>query len=342
MRKVPVDVAEDDSSYGGYAFVTLRTAIPEGPVRLQVFSKVATDKPYLGKVGWQAGSTGVDVELVSRAPDKTVLRVGPSICDNIGFSTPVKLSIEGSDVYGDLYWPSIAVTPKNWGGGSIGGGPGDIKDPPPKPAEVSLDKPKEETPPEITFPKFPETKVEETAPKIPVLKKKSRAGLYLLLLLLAVGLAGGGMYAYQWKKTHRDAPEETHVTPTVPVESMADKLARLKRDDRTGDQLLALNDEAFQAGDRAVAQQAIDAAIELNNESAKLRVARWYDPGSFDPQRVQSKDANKAARTYFELGMGGNREARTRLAAICQAGRGGGADYQGFFETTYCQGSLDP
>lgn len=166
--------------------------------------------------------------------------------------------------------------------------------------------------------------------------------VYLLLLLLIVGGMAGGLYAYHWKKTHPDTPEETHVEPQPPRESMADKLARLKRDDRTGDQLLALNDEAFQAGDRAVAQQAIDAAIELNNDAAKLRLARWYDPSSFDPQRVQSKDANKAARTYFEIGMGGNQEARTRLAAICQAGRGGGPDYQGFFETTYCQGSLDP
>ncbi|NEI24941.1 hypothetical protein GUK30_37135 [Rhizobium leguminosarum] len=164
--------------------------------------------------------------------------------------------------------------------------------------------------------------------------------VYALLLVLLVAGGIGGLYAHY--RNGPTPPEQTHVTPTPPRESLADKLARLKRDDRAGNDLLALNDEAFQAGDRAVAQQAIDAAIELGNESAKLRVARWYDPSSFDPQRVQSKDANKAARTYFELGMGGNQEARTRLAAICQAGRGGGADYQGFFETTYCQGSLDP
>ncbi|MBY3150810.1 hypothetical protein HFO56_00005, partial [Rhizobium laguerreae] len=169
-------------------------------------------------------------------------------------------------------------------------------------------------------------------PTIPEAKTKSRTWAYALLLVLLVTGGIGTLYAL-W-----DGP----IPPDPPRESLADKFARLKRDDRTGNDLLALNDEAFQAGDRTVAQQAIDAAIELNNEAAKLRVARWYDPSSFDPQRVQSKDANKAARTYFELGMGGNQEARTRLAAICQAGRAGGADYQGFFETTYCQGSLDP
>ncbi|NEI24975.1 hypothetical protein GUK30_37325, partial [Rhizobium leguminosarum] len=144
MRKVPVDVVEDDSSFGGYAFVTLRTAVPEGPVRLQVFSKVATDKPYLGNGGWQAGSTAVDVEVVSRTPDKTLLRVGPTVCDRIGFSTPIKLVVEGANVYGDLYWPSIAVSPTGWSGGSIGGG---SVEPEPKTPHVSLEKPKDPPPP---------------------------------------------------------------------------------------------------------------------------------------------------------------------------------------------------
>ncbi|MBY3157160.1 hypothetical protein HFO56_33085, partial [Rhizobium laguerreae] len=144
MRKVPVDVVEDDSSYGGYAFVTFRTAILEGPVRLQVFSKVATDKPYLGNGGWQAGSTAVDVEVVSRGAEKTVLRVGPNVCDRVGFSTPVRLAVEGANVYGDLSWPSIAASPSAWGGGSIGRGSVDTE---PKIPEVSLEKPKDTPPP---------------------------------------------------------------------------------------------------------------------------------------------------------------------------------------------------
>lgn len=334
MKRVPVDATEDDNLYFGHALVTLHTAVPDGPVRL-IVSRGSTDTPFLGMNGWQASPAAIDVETVSRSENQSVLRAGPAICDRIPFNQPVRLQLEGTDIFGEVFWPEV--------GPSIGKyvSPLGVANAPPQP-ETSAPTKRETLPPPVTPPPIPLLPPvplpTETATPTPPPRKRNRSWVYLMLVLLLIG--GAGAVYTQWGKI---APTPTpEPTPQPPPETLSAKLERLRQSDPNGDGLLALNEEAFNAGNRTIAQQSIDLSIERGNEAAKLRLARWYDPRTFDAQHVLAKDANKAARAYFELALGGNTEARGLLTSICEAGRGGGADYEGFFDTTYCQGNIDP
>ncbi|WP_354316730.1 hypothetical protein [Sinorhizobium fredii] len=289
----------------------------------------------------------MEAELISRFADRTVLRAGPDICDRIPYSLNVRLRLEGADVYGQAFWPEIMQSPKGYSGTLEG-----FKAPP----EVTLAKPADppeppeppsfEPPPVIELPPVP--KLESVKEEPPSVKppKRSLAWVYFLLLLLLVG--GGGLGYLYWPKSAPTPPPQPQPTTTEqepaapPPESLAAKFERLKQSDNAGDELLALSEEAFQANDSGIGQQAIELAVHRGNVAAKLRQAQWYDPRTFNASRAQAIDANRAARAYFELTLGGSDEARGLLTSICQDSGNGGDNYRDFFDSTYCQGSLEP
>ncbi|MDW9478599.1 hypothetical protein GOB57_07770 [Sinorhizobium meliloti] len=328
MKEVRIEVVEDDERYYGHALITFHNiSVPDGPVRL-IVERNSTDTPYLGSDGWQAAPVAMGVELVSRSADRIVVRAGPEICDRIPYSQNVRLQVAGADAFGRAFWPEIMQSPKAYTG-TIERYKAPPSELPPKP--VDLPQPPEsppEPPPIFEPPPIPEVKEikEETKKFDP---PKRRVWVYLLLLLLVGG--GGGLAFWQWD----------WINPGPPVESLSARFERLKQSDTDGDELLALSDEAFQAGDKGISEQSIKLAVERGNVAAKLKQARWYDPRTFAQDRVQAVDANRAARAYFELAIGGNGEARELLTSICQDSRNGGPNYRDFFDSTYCQGSLD-
>lgn len=343
-----IEVLEDDTRYFGHALITFHDAqLSEGPHRLFV-SRKSTDTPYLGPDGWQASPVAMDVEVVSRSGSKVVLRAGPSICDRIPYSLYVKLQIEGSEAFGQAFWPEIMPSPKGYSGTLS-----EIADPP-IPDEITdvVEGPLEppSPPPEVpNVPLKPEPEPEVKA-EVPVAPRtrRSHAWLYMLLLLLVGGV---GVLYWQLDNIERDLFDlpfyETTYNPSPPAvdtpsETLSAKFERLKLSDQDGDELLALSEEAFQDGDRGVAQQAIELSVQRGNAAAKITQAKWYDPRTFNSERAQAIDANRAARAYFELALAGNNEARTLLTSICEASKSGGGQYQDFFGSTYCQGNLDP
>lgn len=347
MKEVRIEVIEDDTRYFGHALITFYDAqIPEGTYRLFV-SRKSTDTPSLGPDGWQASPVAMDVELVSRSDSKLVLRAGPSICDRIPYSLYVRLQVENSETFGQAFWPEIMQSPKGYSG-TLSAPPTippkatEIEAPVEEPPELPIEPPP--VVPAVTL-KKPEPPVEEKV-EPPRKPKRSLAWAYILLLLL---IAGGGGYAY-WKwgppitpDTASSPVQEAEAnTPTDTSETLSAKFERLKASDEDGDELLALTEEAFVAGDTVIANQAINLSVARGNAAAKLTQAKWYDPRTFDNSRVQAIDANRAARAYFELALGGNAEAKSLLTSICDASKSGDGPYRDFFGSTYCQGSLDP
>ncbi|MER8511266.1 PAN domain-containing protein [Mesorhizobium sp. M0142] len=132
--------------------------------------------------------------------------------------------------------------------------------------------------------------------------------------------------------------------PTNPP--LAVRLAKLRETDTDGHELFALSQEAFKRGDRSVGMEAINLATQRGNQDAKLEMARWYDPRTFAPDRVDGIDANKAARSYFELALEGNPKANSLLNSLCLESSDSGSNhanaYENFLRTTYCEGSINP
>ncbi|MDW9478600.1 hypothetical protein GOB57_07775 [Sinorhizobium meliloti] len=132
--------------------------------------------------------------------------------------------------------------------------------------------------------------------------------------------------------------------PTNPP--LASRFEKLKQTDNDGDELLALSRDAFAQGNREIGNQAIQLSMQRGNTEAKLEIAQWYDPRTFAADRVSSIDANKAARSYFELALEGNSKAETLLTSLCREASNTGSAHANAFESflgsTYCEGSLNP
>ena len=107
-----------------------------------------------------------------------------------------------------------------------------------------------------------------------------------------------------------------------------------------------MSKDAYAQGDRGIGYQAISLSMQRGNQGAKLEVAHWYDPRTFAGDRVDAADANRAARSYFELALEGNAQARTLLSSLCRESTNSGSNFANSFEsflgTTYCEGSIDP
>ena len=132
--------------------------------------------------------------------------------------------------------------------------------------------------------------------------------------------------------------------PTNPP--LSSRLEKLKQSDTTGAELFALSRDAFVQGDRNIAMQAINLSVQRGNQDAKLEIARWYDPRTFATDRVPSIDANKSARSYFELALEGNQQASGLLTSLCREANNSGSAYarsfDSFLGSTYCEGTLSP
>jgi len=132
--------------------------------------------------------------------------------------------------------------------------------------------------------------------------------------------------------------------PTNPP--LSSRLEKLRQTDTSGEQLLALSRDAFAQNDRNIGMQAINLAMQRGNQNAKLEVARWYDPRTFATDRVPAVDANKSARSYFELALEGNQQANSLLTSLCREASNSGSAYarsfDSFLGSTYCEGTLSP
>ncbi|MGI0524786.1 hypothetical protein [Rhizobium giardinii] len=336
MKEIKIDIDEDEARYFGHALVTFHCALqPVGTGLNVIIARKSSDTPYLGSDGWQASPAPLDVEVVSQAGDKTVVRAGPSICDRIPYSLYVRMHVEGTDVFGQAFWPEIMQSPKGYTAVL-----GDFQ---PEPQISKLISQPETQPLAEPPPVFEPPPVAKTEPLRDTFageapRKSGFAWIYLLLLLV---VAGAGLGYWQWDKISAEVVEP-EVNPVEPTEALSAKFERLKVLDTDGDELLALSEEAFKGGDRDIGQQSIDLAVQRGNEQAKIEQAKWYDPSTFAADRVDAMDANRAARAYFELALGGNADATKLLTSICNASKSGGTNYRDFFDTTYCQGSLNP
>ncbi|MER9745448.1 hypothetical protein [Mesorhizobium sp. M0187] len=317
MNKVAVKVSEDETRLFGHALITFPQELGSSPgLRLSIMRK-SKDAPYLGAAGWQARPATVEAAVVSRGANSATLVVGPEVCDQIPVDLQVKIEVEGHDIEGSAFWPPIPPSPGAWS--------------------------QELTPFKMSIPQAIERELEEALEQVVELPRvvepkpqpltqppKKRRFLYLLIPL-ALLLAGGGYYIADSRGWFNNP------------EPLLARFERLKLTDTNGVALFALSGEAYREGAGGIGLQAINLAMERGNKDAKLEIARWYDPSSFEPSRADRPDANRAARAYFELSVEGETAAREMLRSLCAKSASSPQDlgFNGFLKDTYCEGTLE-
>ncbi|MCD2176108.1 hypothetical protein [Rhizobium sp. C4] len=339
MKQVYIEIREDDTLYFGHALITFDfVGADSGPIQL-VVSRKSGEKPYLGLTEWQASPAALDATVVSRENGKTVVRAGPNICDKLPYDLQVRFQIVGTEVYGQAFWPSIQPVPGGYSGHLDTHVAEQPPAAPPAPPPAQPARPSPPSPPPPT--PFPQTKTQSKVASgpAPTLKSKGASSRGLpLILIIAVIACVGAVYVYRepiQKFLQERRSREVQAT-------LIDRFEALRRADPTGAQLLALSHDAFAARDGAIGFQAITLSAQRGNQEAKLEMARWYDPRTFNESRATDMDANRAGRAYFELALSGNADAKGLLRSLCQASRSGGPNYRGFLASTYCQGNLGP
>lgn len=315
MTQVPLKVTEDESRLFGHALIVFPQELGSTQrLRLSITRKSA-DTPYLGDGGWQARPATVAAEVANRTAGSTTLSVGPEVCDRIPVDQQVKIEVDGQNVWGNAFWPPVTPQPGGWSQ-ELTAPPTALPALPERIIDLVPDPP---LPPPII-------KVPDPAPVLP---SKSRwRYLYLLIPLALLVAAAGGYEAYK-------------LMPKP--ESLQARFERLKRTDTTGAELFTLSGDAYREGDGGIGLQSINLAMERGNQDAKLEIAHWYDPISFDPAKADRPDANKAARFYFELVIEGKAEAANLLRSLCAKSASSPQDptFNGFLTNTYCEGTLE-
>ncbi|MFB9984760.1 hypothetical protein ACFSQQ_40855 [Mesorhizobium kowhaii] len=318
MNKVAVKVSEDETRLFGHALITFPQELGSSPrLRLSIMRK-SKDAPYLGDAGWQARPATVDAAVVSRGANSATVAVGPEVCDQIPVDLQVRIEVEGHDIEGSAFWPPIPPSPGAWSQELT-----PFKTPVPQAIERELEEALEQA---VELPRAVEPKPQLVAPP----PKKKRRFLYLLIPL-ALLVAGGGYYIADSRGwLHKPEP-------------LLARFERLKLTDTNGAELFALSGEAYREGDGGIGLQAINLAMERGNKDAKLEIARWYDPSSFDPAKADRADANRAARAYFELSVEGQTAAKELLRSLCAKSASSPQDpaFSGFLTDTYCEGTME-
>ncbi|MBZ9994117.1 hypothetical protein [Mesorhizobium sp. BH1-1-4] len=320
MKKVALKVGEDESRLFGHALITFPQELGSAPMlRLSIMRK-SKDAPYLGDAGWQARPATVDAAVVSRRADSATVVVGPEVCDQIPVDLQVRIEVEGHDIEGSAFWPPIPPSPGAWSQELT-----PFKTPNPQVIERELTEALEQA---IELPRIVDTQEQNRQPDQPPVKR--RRYLYLLIPL-ALLMAGAGYYIADSRGWF------------IKPETLLARFEKLKLTDTNGAGLFALSDEAYRAGDGGIGLQAINLAMERGNKDAKLEIARWYDPSSFDPAKADRPDANRAARAYFELSVEGQATAKELLRSLCAKSASSPQDpgFSGFLTDTYCEGTLE-
>lgn len=319
MNRVAVKVSEDETRLFGHALITFPQELGSSPrLRLSIMRK-SKDAPYLGDAGWQARPATVDAAVVSRGANSATLVVGPEVCDQIPVDLQVRIEVEGHDIEGSAFWPPIPPSPGAWSQELT-----PFKTPIPQSIERELEEALEQA---VELPRAVEPKLQ---PVVAPPTKKKRRYLYLLIPL-ALLVAAGGYYIAD-SRGWFNKPEP-----------LLARFERLKLTDTSGAELFALSGDAYREGDGGIGLQAINLAMERGNKDAKLEIARWYDPSSFDPAKADRADANRAARAYFELSIEGQTAAKELLRSLCAKSASSPQDpvFSGFLRDTYCEGTLE-
>lgn len=327
MTQVRLIVTEDESQPFGHAQIVFPGQIGTSPVLQLAITRLSQDTPYLGDAGWQARPALVNATVVARGKASTTVIVGPEVCEQVPVDLQVKIAVDGTDVWGNAFWPAVTASMGMWSG-ELAPPPQAMPElpavelHPPPPVARPLPPP----PPIVPKPVAPE-------PAAPVAPKRRFA---LLLLLLLVLLGAGGWYLtsgnFDWSRF-------------APSESLAERFERLRVTDADGDELFLLSNDAYAAADKVIGQKALLLSVERRHAPAKLELARLHDPRYFDAAKLDgAADANQAGRFYFELALEGNSAAEDLLRSLCVESRNSASPildkFDGFMNTTYCEGTF--
>jgi hypothetical protein len=319
MREIPLDIAEDVSRPYGYARAVFAVPLDvSGTVNVRIVRRSA-DLPYLGANGWQAGPTAMPATVADVSGESTTLLLGPDICDRMPLDLQVRVEVEAADVCGRAFWPAVQPTPQTGSSGLRK----EHRAPPPPPEKRSL--PEEDV--------VDEEAPEEAAPAGIPTETPARRRRWSLVLLPALIVLAGLAAAYYYRPGLM-----AMLKPAPHQKTLAERFDDLRKAGADGPELFALGKEAYAAGNTDIGFRATDLASQRGNVDAKLEIARWYDPRSFDATKFPHPDANNAALYYSQLPD--NEKARNLLSSLCAEAANPSSpyydDFQNFLSSSYC------
>lgn len=336
----------DTAKGGGHGFLHISDAAGIADLEGISFAiKRASDQKTLGHSDWQQAETFFSPSGIGLTDDGFALAVGPDVVDKLDSTEIYRITLlgaNGASVRGALTVEEVAYSPVE-GGQGIGA----IEVPkvpaftPPPPAEPEPE-PAEELPPpppgmeealappplpeeELTPPPLPDAGFPPPPPALDMLPQeapKRSKMLPVILVVLALALAGGGFLA--WKFLLQDPGDGGASAGSGGTqqdgEKSKDALARAREllaGSASPEQALALAKELRKdsSGADAAFLLAEDAA-QKGNAEAMLLTGSFYDPVNKDASGSIQQDPAEALAWYKKAKAAGSPEAQNRLDAL--------------------------
>ena len=270
--------------------------------------KRASDQKSLGMGGWQPAESFLAPHGISLGEEGVALVVGPEVVDHLDSQETYRITLKGADgatAVSSLRVPEVAYSL------AVGGqGIGSTAKPEPKPTP-----PPPPPPPPMPTPEplpMPEPEpMPEALPTPPPAPEKKGSKLPLIIGILVLLLAGGGIGAWMHFKDKSPAPVAAAPKPFIAQarEHLAGKaepaasleMAEKFRGEKDGaDAAFLLAEDAAQKGDA----------------KAMLITGSFYDPADTSPAGSIVKDPLEAFSWYTKAQKAGNPDAQARIDAL--------------------------
>ncbi len=291
-------IAESLSHPPGWVVVSVDPA-PEGVDLTVKIARRHPDRPNLSPTGWQAAPHAYTPREIARHGNRLDLHFGPEMSRHVGVDTGIALEISALNVSERHFWPAIAAA---HGEGNLDVTLPSAPHPPETVVKIAAPLPKPAEPP----PDEPRAASVHPTVSPPSENGRGRAAWLGGALVVMIALAVGAYLLWPDMMQEQSGP---------------DFEARYQSMHEAGghaDDLLSLGLEAMAAGQTDLGFRAITLAADRNLPSAKIRLARWYDPLETETGPVE-RSANVAALYYSDAAAGGDTSASSALARLCSA-----------------------
>jgi hypothetical protein len=346
-----VSVSEDDTTYGGFAFIDLGRKTSHSSILLS-FRRLNAEPRHLGEEGWQPEVCWIRPDRVDQSGHSTVVRVGPAVVDQISELDPIEITVRGDhDALPIVHWP--ALTPSAAPLAQVG-----LYGPEQKAApsiEVSVPDREngledhrldvlagvlDETNPVAKEQEFPSNEtVDKLAPLIPNeaaglaqsgSAQKQKPGrtfqieVVVYAVLIAIGIGTAVYWKWGWPKAEPpDSNPPTAQTPAapaaVPERQLESRLKDLITRAAPAADFEKIGQEALSHGYGRIAFRAFEEADPGQSQEASWQLARFYDPRVTDQVHRNVAQPNfRRAIYYYSMGAAaGSDRHRKELRVLC-------------------------
>lgn len=332
-------IREDTTLPPGWVAIGVTGLSADVPPRLSIRLSGQADQPNLGPDGWQSADHLFEAAQVRSVDGRQEWLFGPSVSHHLHVDMAVMLTVPDAGIKERHFWPEvshgvgIAVPASTPPGQAVEDVPA-LRMAEPSPAHEA---PSAEVPPPADAPVLTKEPVVVAPTPSPGEPKRAplqeRRRTVALALIMALLLAITGIFISFWSRPPEPQPQTAQTT---------DFAARYRLYLQQGDNvepLYALGQEALAAGATSIGFEAITLSADRGGQSARLQLARWYDPTQRDHGPL-TPSAGSAATYYRELGQRGDAGAASALSDLCRAATdpamAGSEAFASFDPATFC------